>query len=309
MKQVFFALVLLNLAVFVWLAGEDPDVVKGRVQTHDKGSEKLVLLEEYRAEKLRQAKLKAEKAAQERARIEAEKQARIEARKKAAAEAARKKAAQVAAKKKAEQQKAAEAAARKKAEQLKAAQEAAKKKAGQQKAAAAAKKTPTVETSNNCYLVGPFSKKGASAELAGQLRLLGVTKTLEIERKVNDPRYWILVSPINDRKTARAMIAAMKAKGVKDVQLLYNGGKYTVSLGLFQRKEIADLRLKNLTRLGFKPRVSRQDRTLIRYWLTMPEPSPAWTSEQWNQLLASHKNLGYEAGKCPPEFGGAAVTP
>ena len=151
-----------------------------------------------------------------------------------------------------------------------------------------------------CYRFGPFRSKQDSEGLHDQLRVLGFPggrlKPVTTVRK----RYWVLISPVRGRSRARNMVARMKKAGVTDLQILYSAGRYTISLGLFQRKEIAEKRVRDLNGLGFKPRIAIQERPNVRYWLEFDTPVQGdWLSSKWESLMSAWPDVRRETIKCP----------
>ena len=151
----------------------------------------------------------------------------------------------------------------------------------------------------HCLRFGPFAQRGASEGLRQQLDLLGLKAGRLARTEQVTRHYWVLISPIDDRAAARKMVSDMRHAGTQDIQLLYKARRYTISLGLFKRRQIADKRLMDIERLGFKPRIAIQEKRHARYWLVYRMPEGDGLNDKWQTLLAAWPGVRREVVACP----------
>ena len=118
-----------------------------------------------------------------------------------------------------------------------------------------------------CYKVGPYKSNDEARRMLDLLKA-DVKKVELIVKPRKVYKYWVFLSSQKSLKAAKQTVKQLASKGIKDYQILTIAGKKNgISLGLFREKEIAELRVKNIKRLGFAPEISSIDNEGSGHWL------------------------------------------
>lgn len=119
-----------------------------------------------------------------------------------------------------------------------------------------------------CASLGPFDADAAGAEAEERLSALGYTahrRTVPGKVRVG---YWVFLPEYVSRSAAEAVLARLKARGVKDLYVVADSAhRNAISLGVYSEKGGAQQRAAAIRSLGFKPQLSDRFRDAPVYWL------------------------------------------
>jgi hypothetical protein len=160
--------------------------------------------------------------------------------------------------------------------------------------------TSAAEDVQSCFNLGPFLTRKAAGQINQELKSMGISAVLRVNKDKTRPGYWVLIPPEKDRQAARKVIARLKAKNIKDYFLVATGSqKNAVSLGVFSRPELAQKRLRQIKKMGFSVSIEKVDLPRREYWLEWPtsaENGPeAAKLERWRQ---SYPTIGNTQKAC-----------
>ena len=118
-----------------------------------------------------------------------------------------------------------------------------------------------------CYEVGPY-KTSNEARPVLELLEADVMKVELLVRPGKISKYWVFLPPQKTLKAATQTVNQLASKGIKDYQILTMAVKKNgISLGLFREKKIAELRVKNIKKLGYAPEISVINKEVTEHWL------------------------------------------
>ncbi len=106
-------------------------------------------------------------------------------------------------------------------------------------------------TASRCYTVGTLKNAAAAKVVRARFQAQGYRARIHAagERQVRD---YLVYLPARPKAEAKATIAQLVAKGIKDYYLRRNG---SISLGLYRREPMARRRRDQLAALGFEAQV------------------------------------------------------
>ena len=119
-----------------------------------------------------------------------------------------------------------------------------------------------------CVSYGPFPSADASGQGMARLKTAGLAvsqRTVPGKAKLG---YWVYLPPFGSRKEADAATAMLKKRGVADIYVVADeANRNAVSLGVFNQKDGATQRERDIRKLGLKPQMAERFRDEARYWL------------------------------------------
>ena len=119
-----------------------------------------------------------------------------------------------------------------------------------------------------CYTLGPYTDKDVVTQIESQISNQVVDFIVREREEQELHRYWIYIPGHKDRASARELSKALAKKNIKDYYIIQKGDKKnSISLGHFKEKPNADTRVKEVSRLGFKPEIEVIYRSYKLYWL------------------------------------------
>lgn len=119
-----------------------------------------------------------------------------------------------------------------------------------------------------CASYGPFPSSDNAALGLSRLKLLGLTASSRSVPGKAKLGYWVYLPPFGSRKEADAAAALLKKKGVNDIYVVADeANRNAVSLGVFNQKDGAVQREKDIRKLGFRALLEDRFRDEARYWL------------------------------------------
>jgi hypothetical protein len=143
-----------------------------------------------------------------------------------------------------------------------------------------------------------------SAELEraqAQIAALGTTRT-SVRELGPALAWWVHVPPLRSREEAERRAQAIEAGGVKDVQVVADGGRWrnAISLGIFKTEEAASAQLARMKAAGVRNATVVQRNDLLRLAsLSILEPSPALVARV-AELQSDFPGTELHAAACPP---------
>ena len=119
-----------------------------------------------------------------------------------------------------------------------------------------------------CASYGPFPNSDAASQAMTRLKTAGIAASpRELPGKAKRG-YWVYLPPFRSRQEADAAAAMLKKRGVADIYVVPDeANRNAVSLGVFNQKDGAVQREKDIKKLGFKPQLAERFRDEPRYWI------------------------------------------
>lgn len=148
---------------------------------------------------------------------------------------------------------------------------------------------------DRCYSIGPFMAAEDQAAAAASLRRAG----LEVKPRSSDVQepigYWVYL-PAMASEEARRVAAALTRQGVSDY---FIGKQNYISLGAFSAKPAAEERRRQITALGYEPRLDPRFRTRTAFWLDVLESAAAPVPEErWAEIQARYPEAWRQSLSC-----------
>lgn len=121
-------------------------------------------------------------------------------------------------------------------------------------------------SSEVCGRIGPFKTEQAAQQLGVELNLAEAEITREIVEEQKG--YWVLIPAFPSRAEGQQMAEKLRAAGFNDLWLFNTGPmKNAISLGLFSRKENADMHSGVINQRGFDSEVRPKMVERPEFWL------------------------------------------
>lgn len=146
-------------------------------------------------------------------------------------------------------------------------------------------------SSQPCYAVGPYASRAAAQGAAD--RVASRRLVLHIVRvPAEETRYWVYLPPADSRAAAFALERELRAKGVRDVQVLAGDGRANgVSLGLYRQAEAAERRQRQIQALGYRPQTDVLQQERPYYWVQAQAPQRQDGAQWWEGLLGDGRRV------------------
>jgi len=153
-----------------------------------------------------------------------------------------------------------------------------------------------------CWSLGPF----ADARLAD--RGLKILTAQSIKGRVNERKsralvgYRVQLPEQGSKAAAQGTMRSLRGRGVKDVAILADKGRYFVSLGFFSKSSSARTRSAAVRKLGYKPLTEKVFRSEGGYWLDLYSATDkARLDKAWVTLSRAYPKVRRETRDCPKE--------
>ncbi len=154
---------------------------------------------------------------------------------------------------------------------------------------------PVVQPERLCQTVGPFPERAEADAFVAELSALGREAALRTAQVEQPSGYWVYL-PSMPRAEARRIIDDLAAKGVKDYFL---GRQNFISLGVFTDKRSAESRVRDISALGYTPRLEPRFLTREVFWIDLEETASARIDDaRWIELLNNRTNLRRQSVAC-----------
>lgn len=146
--------------------------------------------------------------------------------------------------------------------------------------------------SEMCVLVGPFAESLAAEYFAEHLQALEVAAEVSEIEVPDGAGYWVYLPPAASKKLAFEKLREVQAKNIDSYLIpkgvLLNG----ISLGMFTRSELADLRQKEMIDLGYSAEIREISRTRKERWVTINRSDAQKIAEPtWVELMNREKGI------------------
>lgn len=129
---------------------------------------------------------------------------------------------------------------------------------------------------DNCLSLGPFTDLTDAARAATLLRENALEPRQRTGEGIVWKGYWVALDGLQDRATADGVIERLRRFGIGDAyRMPGDGGRITVSLGLFSERQRALRRMDEVKALGLEPRISERERSGTVYWIDVDVAPPA----------------------------------
>ncbi len=128
-----------------------------------------------------------------------------------------------------------------------------------------------------CFTAGPFVDERAASEATSWLSNFNARNWTRQDEKITARRYWIFIDPTGPESAARAILEALKSKGVEDYMLFRDSAsKRIISLGLYSTEGSLEIRRSELRKKGFDPDVRPRHKVVKQHWVdSMASENPS----------------------------------
>jgi len=156
-------------------------------------------------------------------------------------------------------------------------------------------KVPQPPQERICQTIGPLVKQAEATDIAKRLDAQGF-KSRQRSGKVREQSgYWVYL-PAMPAAEARRIVNELDSKGMTDY---FIGKQNYISLGIFRRKDQAQVRLEQVRALGYEPVLDPRYRTRTVHWLDIEEAGqPLLVSSIWQQIQAQHTDIRVQRVSC-----------
>ncbi|PCJ39353.1 MAG: hypothetical protein COA99_10430 [Moraxellaceae bacterium] len=122
---------------------------------------------------------------------------------------------------------------------------------------------------NRCYKVGPVQRRSLAKKLSKGLAEHASKLEIRKEKTSKIRDYIVLSKPQHNRSAVKALIARLKTAGVRDYFEMPFSAKngYVVSVGLYNKRFVADRRVRKLAKKGFTVDAFPRKKSSNAYWL------------------------------------------
>jgi len=130
---------------------------------------------------------------------------------------------------------------------------------------------PRAPSPTGCYRVGPITYRVDAEAIAAWARLQGLAAETRGESGEGDVAYYqVYLPPFSSREEAEQAAENLKAAGLTDLEVMYQGSlKEGVSLGVYRQEASAPRRLAQLREMGITPVLDARRKERERYAVAM----------------------------------------
>lgn len=139
-----------------------------------------------------------------------------------------------------------------------------------------------------CFTIGPFGDP-ANAEAAGaRLAEAGLESHLRSTSEQVVTGYRVMLPPYPSTEEALAAARDLARRGIEDYYVVVSESEIrnAVSLGLFEKKVLAERHAARIEEQGFEPEIRTRTRQRTRYWQDFRDPAGRGTAEFVESLTA-----------------------
>ncbi len=146
-----------------------------------------------------------------------------------------------------------------------------------------------------CQTIGPLMKSADVDQITQQLKANDF-EARQRSSKVREPSgYWVYL-PSMPAAEARRIVSELDSKGMTDY---FIGKQNYISLGIFRRKDQAQVRLEQVRALGYGPILDQRYRTRTVHWLDIEEIGQSLlASSVWQQIQVQHTDIRVQRVSC-----------
>ncbi len=151
-----------------------------------------------------------------------------------------------------------------------------------------------------CYEIGPFLKMDALEDASAMIAERAYVKTVDDRSTKEALGYWVYLPPARSRALSRLKVEELKVKGIKDVVLMRKSEPVnSVSLGLFAKKHVAERRVDQIEKIGYKPKMEMRYKVNADIWLRASlHKGKDFTELEWQNLIKQFNNITVISGSC-----------
>jgi len=119
-----------------------------------------------------------------------------------------------------------------------------------------------------CYALGPFDGLPQAKNIAEKLQSLGAFTSERSVATESPMGFWVYLESSKSWKDAKEKVITLEKQGIKDMFIVGRGAmKNAISLGLYKNEDGAEDRVKQLKKLGEKPKIQTQYKQMDQYWI------------------------------------------
>jgi hypothetical protein len=132
--------------------------------------------------------------------------------------------------------------------------------------------SPSMVPAKTCYSLGPILDEENSKRLEQKLKQNGFKPRHKAITDKEPKSYWVYFPAEKTLEDTKALENQLKIVNIEDYFIIRKG-KYTnaISLGLYNGYSRAKLRVRDLKKLGFNPKVQTRYKKVTRHWLDFQE--------------------------------------
>ncbi len=151
-----------------------------------------------------------------------------------------------------------------------------------------------------CYEVGPFLKMKELEDASAMIGTRAYTNILDDRTTKEAIGYWVFLPPERSRALSRLKVEELKEKGIKDVVLMRRSEPInSVSLGLYTKKHIAERRVDQIEKIGYKPKMEIRYKIEADIWLKSSiYKEKDFSDKEWQDLIKQFNNITVISGSC-----------
>lgn len=162
-----------------------------------------------------------------------------------------------------------------------------------------AARADVVPAAVQCTNLGPFERRDAAVAAVAELKNNEINARVRTEALPDRDGFWVVIPPADSRAAAQKTIDALRHKGVKDYFLVAAGDmKNAISLGVFSTRALANQRVAEMERKGFKPQRQSVALPQRRYWVEWPADSGS--SHALQSIREAHPDWSVTEQRCTP---------
>ena len=134
------------------------------------------------------------------------------------------------------------------------------------------KLSPSIGPANTCYSLGPILDEKDSKKLQQALKDNGFEPKHKAITDKEPKSYWVYFPPHKNLEAARAVVSQLQDSNIDDYHIVRKGKfNNAISLGLYNGFSRAKIRVKDLKKRGFNPKVQTRYQEITRHWLDFKE--------------------------------------
>ena len=161
------------------------------------------------------------------------------------------------------------------------------------------KEEVALDSPSLCLMVGTFASQ---LDVRAFMMRLAALDVVSYEHPVDlsaGEGYWVYLAPLVNRDEARRRLAELQARGVDSYIIPRGELENGISLGVFTRRDLAEARLAELSRLGLSASLHKIDRSYREHWLMLGESEEYKLDESvWLALMKENISLQRRQNLC-----------
>lgn len=132
--------------------------------------------------------------------------------------------------------------------------------------------SPSIGPAQTCYSLGPILEEKDSKKLELKLKQSGFKAKHKAIADKEPKSFWVYFPAEKTLDDAKAVVEQLKIAKVDDYFIIRKGNfNNAVSLGLYNGYSRAKIRVGQLKKLGFNPKIQTRYREVTRHWLDFQE--------------------------------------